>query len=359
MASGKNIFKLISIIVIIGFLSGVLYGCDKPEFSSISSQVSQITSESESSSVEVPYEERTLVKIATLKGPTGMGMVKLMSDNEEKLTANRYDFTIVGAPDEIVGKITTGEIDIAAVPTNLAATLYNRTEKNIQLLAINTLGVLYILEKGNTINSIGDLEGKTVFTSGKGSTPEFILNYILVQNGLVPEEDVTVEYKSEHSEVAALALAGQAEIVMLPEPFVTNVLSKNQGFQNVLDLTKEWDNVTARLGISDSVLSMGGIIARREFVQQNPGVINKFMDEYKVSVDFANSSMDRTAALIEKFEIMPSASLAKLAIPNSNIVFIEGQVMKNRITNLYNVFFLSDPKSIGGQMPQDDFYYIR
>jgi len=359
MTAKNNKMKLFYILLIIALTTTIVPGCKIPESSDLSSQVSQITKEPTAAVTQVPHEQRPQVRIATLKGPTGMGMVKLMSDNEEKMTANRYEFTIVGAPDEIVGKIATGEIDIAAVPTNLAATLYNKTEKNVQLLALNTLGVLYILEKGNTINSISDLAGKTIYASGKGSTPEFILNYILTQNGLIPGEDVTIEYKNEHSELATLALAGQADILMLPEPFVTNVLSKNQGFRNAVDLTKEWGNVTAKLGISDSILSMGGIIVRKEFADQNPEVINVFMDEYKRSVDFANTSMDQTASLIEKYEIMPSASLAKLAIPNCNIVFIEGEVMKNQISNLYNMFFLSDPRSIGGAIPGDDFYYIR
>ncbi len=359
MLTSKSKLQIITILLTIGLLAGIISGCNTPDSSDLSSQVSQITSEPSATVTLAPYDERPLVKIATLKGPTGMGMVKLISDNEEKISSNRYEVTIVGAPDEIVGKITTGEIDIAAVPTNLAAALYNRTEKNVQLLALNTLGVLYILEKGNTVNSISDLTGKTIYASGKGSTPEFILNYILTQNGINPAEDITIEYKTEHSELATLALAGQADIVMLPEPFVTNVLSKNQGFRNAVDLTKEWESVTTKLGINDSILSMGGIIVRREFALQNPNVINDFMDEYEASVNFANSSMDQTASLIEKYEIMPSAALAKLAIPNCNIVFVEGEVMKNQISNLYNVFFLSDPRSIGGQIPGDDFYYIR
>ena len=327
MFINKNKSTFIIILITVVALTVILSGCNTSDTTESSSQSSQETSEPSATVTLAPYEERPLVKIATLKGPTGMGMVKLFSDNEEQITANRYETVIVGAPDEIVGKITTGEIDIAAVPTNLAATLYNKTDKNIKLLALNTLGVLYILEKGNTINSISDLEGKTVYASGKGSTPEFILNYILTQNVINPLKDITIEYKAEHSELATLALAGQADIVMLPEPFVTTLLSKNQGFRSAIDLTDEWKSITDKLGIKDSVLSMGGIIVRSEFALQNPEVISAFMDEYKASVDFANNSMDQTASLIEKYEIMPSASLAKLAIPNCNIVFIEGEFM--------------------------------
>lgn len=304
-------------------------------------------------------KERTLVNIATIKGPTGMGMVKLLDDNEKNVTTNQYKTTIVGAPDEIVGKISSGELDIAAIPTNLAATLYNKTNGKVQLLALNTLGVLYILEKGDTVKQISDLKGKTLYASGKGATPEFILNYLLSENGIDPEKDINIEYKNEHSELATLALSDQADLILLPEPFVTNVLSKNAGFKSVIDLTKEWAATTEGAGIENSVLSMGGVIVRTEFAKENPNAVNAFLDEYKESVKFTNESLDEASQLVEKYEIMPSAALAKQAIPNCNIVFVEGQDMKNQISNLYDVFFNADPKSVGGKIPDEDFYYTR
>lgn len=308
-----------------------------------------------------PYEERPLVRIATLKGPTGMGMVKLFAQNEAKASANRYEPLIVGAPEEIVAKISSGEIDIAAVPTNLAATLYNKTGGGVRILALNTLGVLYILEKGDTVKSIADLKGKTLYATGQGSTPEFILNYLLKQNGIDPAKDLNIVYKTEHSELAALALSGGANLVMLPEPFVTTLLSKDAGFKTVIDVTEEWTSTTRKVGISDSVLSMGCVIVRKAFAEENKDAVNAFLDEYKASIQFVNdtASAEDAALLIAKYEIMASSALAKAAIPNCNIVFIDGEAMKTQIANLYNVFFMADPKSIGGAMPGDDFYYAR
>lgn len=305
----------------------------------------------------VPYEERPLINIATLKGPTGIGMVKLFDDNDAKTSANQYETLIVGAPDEIVSKITKGEIDIAAVPTNLAATLYNKTEGEVQLLALNTLGVLYILENGDTVDSIDDLRGKTLYATGKGSTPEFILNYILSENGIDPETDIDIEYKTEHSELLALAAAGSADLVMLPEPFVTTLLAKDVGFTSKIDLTDAWDEIASSNSEQASVLAMGGIVVRKEFAENNPEAVAAFMEEYKASVDFTVSDPDTTATLIVKYGIMADESLAKQALPGCNITFISGAEMKSQITGLYDVFYAADPKSIGGGMPGEDFYY--
>lgn len=303
------------------------------------------------------YEERTQVRIATLKGPTGMGAVKLFADNEAKTTLNRYVTTIVNAPEEIVSKISTGEIDIAAVPTNLASTLYNKTGGKVQLLALNTLGVLSILDKGNTVTNISDLKGKTLYASGQGSTPEFILNYILKQNGIDPKKDITIVYKTEHSELATLALSGKADLVMLPEPFVTTVLSKNAGFRIAFDLTKEWKTAVGKAGITNSVLSMGGLIVRKEFAEKNKEAVNNFLKEYEASIQYVNTSVSESSKLVAKYGIMASADLAAKAIPNCNITYIDGDDMKTQILNLYQVFFAADPKSIGGALPGEDFYY--
>lgn len=307
----------------------------------------------------IPYEERTLIRIATLKGPTGMGMVKLFDDNDNKLTENRYETLIVGTPDEIVGKISSGELDIAAVPTNLASTLYNKTSDNVQLLAINTLGVLYILEKGDTVKSIADLKGKKLYASGKGATPEFVLNYILKQNGIDPATDLTIDYKTEHSELLALAASGMADLVLLPEPFVTTLLAQDKGFAKKLDFTQEWANATTAAGVEDSVLAMGGIIVRKEFAVNNKAAVDAFLAEYEASVQYVNANVDAAAELIVKYGIMAAAGSAKIAIPSCNIVYIDGSSMKTQIAEFYKVLFATEPKSIGGKLPGDDFYYSK
>ncbi len=307
----------------------------------------------------VPYEERPLVRIATLKGPTGMGMVKLFDENDSKQTANRYETLIVGTPDEIVGKISSGAIDIAAVPTNLAATLYNKTSGGVQLLALNTLGVLYILEKGGTVSSVADLKGKTLYASGQGATPEYILDYILEQNGIDPEKDLTIEYKAEHTELMTLAASGMADLVLLPEPFVTTLLGQDKGFAKKIDLTVEWEKATQAAGISGSVLAMGGLIVRKEFAENDPDAVRSFLTEYKASVDYVNAQPAAAAQRIVRYGIMASAALAEAAIPSSHIVYVDGAEMKAGIRPFYQILLDTDPKSIGGSIPPDDFYYMK
>ena len=296
---------------------------------------------------------KTAVHVAGLKGPTGLSMVKLMSDSEAGTAKEDYGFSLVSTPDEIVAKISSGEADIAAVPTNLAATLYNKTSGGVQLAAVTTLGVLYLLTAGDAkIGSVADLKGKTVYATGQGATPEYAIDYILRQNGLEPGKDVTVEYKGEHAELASLVIAGKADIAVLPEPFVTQVLMKNSSAKIALDLTKEWQKAAG----DKSVLTMGCLIVRKAFAQQNKAALDTFLDEYKASAEYANSNVEQTAQLSEKYAIM-DAAVAQKAIPNCGIVYLDGAEMKQKIPDFLNVLFEADPKSVGGKLPADDFYY--
>lgn len=301
---------------------------------------------------------RTKINIAALKGPTGIGMVKLMEDAATDTTQNDYAFTLAGSPDEVVGKLTSGEVDVAAVPTNLAAVLYKKTNGKVQLAALNTLGVLYILENGDSIHSVADLKGKTIVASGQGATPEYALNFILKANGIDPEKDVTVEYKAEHAEAVTLAVTGKADVILLPEPNVTAALAKKPELRVALDLTQAWAEAGEKVGIGDSVISMGCIVVRSEFAAENPDAVAAFMQEYKASTQFVNANIEEAAALVEKYEILPSAAIAAKAIPNCNIVFIDGQAMKAQVSNFYQVLFDANPSSVGGTLPDDAFYYI-
>lgn len=303
--------------------------------------------------VEVRTEdtlERKELKIITLKGPTGMGMVQLMENDEAGSSAVDYSFEIVGAPDQIIGKVVQGDVDIAAVPTNLAAILNVKTEGKVQLLAVNTLGVLYILENGDSIQSIEDLKGKTLRASGKGASPEYILNYVLAENGL--SDDVTVDYAVEHAELATTTAAGDTALALLPQPFVTSTLLGNADVRIALDLTSEWEKVT-----EGSVLPMGAIVVNKKFAQENPEVIADFMTEYYASVEFVNTDPKAAGLLIEKFGILPKAALATKAIPNCNITLIDAQTSKDSIMKFYEILMSYDPKSIGGSMPEDSFFY--
>lgn len=297
-------------------------------------------------------DKSKVVKVAALKGPTGMGMAKLMEENEKKVSKLNYEFSIYGAPDQLIGKIINGEVDIAAVPTNLASVLYNKTKGEVKLLAVNTLGVLYILESGNEIEEISDLKGKKIWVSGKGATPDYALKYLLKLNGIDPEKDIDIDFTFEHSELAAAVAAGDISLALLPQPHVTTVVSKNKNVRIALDLTEEWNKLN-----ENSKLAMGCIIVNKQFAKDNKTLIDKFLKEYKNSVEWVNNNQKEAGNLIEKFGILPNAKLAELAIPKSSIVYIDSIESGEILKGFYEVLFEYNPKSLGGKIPNEDFYY--
>lgn len=302
---------------------------------------------------QAPAPEATprMLSVAAPKGPTSMGMAKLISDNGE---GGMYQFTLAGSPDELVGGIVTGEYDIAAVPVNLAANLYRKTEGGVKLAAVNTLGVLYVVEAGDAIQSVEDLRGRTVYATGQGSTPEFALNYILAANGLAPGEDVTVEFKAEHAELASLLAAGEADAAVLPEPFVTSAMAQNPDLRVALDLTEEWD----RAADGASQLTMGCLVVRTELAEESPELVDAFLKDYRDSVNYVKDEANRAeaAAMMERFDIM-KASVAEKALPKCNIVFMRGDKMREAAEGFLSVLYEFEPKSVGGEMPDAGFYY--
>ncbi len=288
--------------------------------------------------------------VACMTGPTGIGMAKLMADSDAKTTANNYTFTVASAAPDITGKFLKGEINIASVPTNVAATLYNKSEGKVRMLAVNTNGVLSILEKGNTIKSIAELKGKTIYSTGKGQNPEYILNYILRENGIDPSKDVTINFVSSEDLVAKL-VSGEAEIALAPEPAATTVMIKNPALNRVLSINDEWSKV------SDTELMMGCVIALDSFVEANPAAVEKFLEEYEASVKYATTNIDETATHCETYKIAASAAIAKKAILTCNLCYVTGNDMKNNVNGYFNVLFKADPTSIGGKLPADDLYY--
>ena len=296
---------------------------------------------------------RAQLKITALKGPTGMGFVQLMKEDEEGKTAVDYDITLSSAPDEISGKIITGEADIAAAPINLAAAMYNKTQGDVAIIAVNTFGVLYILENGDQVKSVADLSGKTLYATGQGATPEFILNYLLEKNGIAGKVDI--KYMADHTELATLLAAGEGgvNLAMLPEPNATASLLKNNSLRVALDLTEEWNKVSG-----GTQLVQGCLIARRDVIKNNPDAVNAFLQEYAASTSFVNEKPEEAAALIEQYGIMASAAAAKAAIPNCNIVCVTGPDMQADALAMLQVLYKADPKSVGGKLPSDDFYYL-
>ena len=294
--------------------------------------------------------------VMALKGPTAMGMVSLMNQADKgEITDENYNFQIVASPDEVTPAIAQGTADIAAVPANLASVLYQKTDGGVQVLTINTLGVLYLVENGNQIQSISDLKGKTIYASGKGATPEYALNYILKENGLTPGEDVQIEWKSEHTECVAALAEHEDAIALLPQPFVTTAQSKNDSLRVALDLTEEWDNIQKENGGNSSLVT-GVTVVRTEFVQEHPEIVEDFMERYQESVTFVNDHAEEAAKMIGNYDIIPE-EIAKKALPECNIVYIDGAEMKEKLSGYLEVLKQENPQSVGGALPADEFYY--
>ena len=324
-----------------------------------------------SSAAEEPAESAHF-SVAALKGPTAMGLVKLMEENDARTAAllssearpeesgdapaalksqKVYSFTLAASPDEVTPKLIQGELDMACVPANLAAVLYGKTEGQVEVLAVNTLGVLYIVENGNAVQSLADLKGMTVAASGKGSTPEYALRYLLEQNGVDPDRDVTIDWKSEHSECVAALASGAASVALLPQPFVTVAQSKLEGLRVALDLTEEWDRLD-----NGSGLITGVIVARRDAVEKNPGAVQAFLQDYAASVDWVNANTAAAAELIGSYGIV-DAAVAEKALPACNIVCLTGEEMHQRLSGYLSVLCEQNPQAVGGALPEDDFYF--
>lgn len=290
------------------------------------------------------------VRVAALKGPTAMGMVQMMRDESET-----YAFTLAAAADEVTPKLIQGELDIAAVPANLASVLYNNTSGKVRVLAINTLGVLYIVERGEAIQSVEDLRGKTIYTAGKGSTPEYALNYILSGNGIDPTEDVTIEFKSEHAECLAALLNDSEAVAMLPQPFATVAQTKADDMRIALDLTKEWNALQVNAEAPSAMIT-GVVVARADFIDENPEAVAAFMADYEESVAFTQQNVAEAAQLIGEYDIF-EAAVAEKALPYCNITFIAGEEMRTQLGGYLAELYAQDPTSVGGALPADDFYY--
>ena len=293
------------------------------------------------------------VNLYVLSGPTGIGAMNLWAAADAGETQNTYHITMPGANDEVVAAISKGEADIAAVATNRAAALYNKTEGGVTVLAVNTLGVLSLLGSGQEIASIADLAGKTIYAPGQGANPEYILRYVLSGNGLDPDKDVTIRFVGEGSELLTVWQTDPEAVIMAPQPVATSILMQNENAVTLFNMTDEWDKVSG----GDSTLMMGCVIVRNEFLQENPGAVALFLQEYAASIEKAQSDVEGTAALCEQYGLIPKAALAKAAIPSCGLTFVTGAEMKSALSGYLQAMFDADPKSVGGAMPGDDFYY--
>ena len=297
--------------------------------------------------------EKVTIRLGGLKGPTSMGMVKLLADAGNGDTANEYAFTMAASANELTPQLVQGELDILAVPANVASILYNQTEGGVQLLAVGTLGVLYIVEKGGeTVTDIASLNGKTIYATGKGATPEYALTYLLSQHGLTLGEDVQVEWKSEPTEIVALMAEQDNAVAMLPQPFVTVAQGQVEGLRVALDLTAEWDALDNGSRLITSVL-----VARKAFADEHPEAVAAFLTEYAASTDFANTNPADAAALVEEYGIV-KAAVAEKALPYCNLVCITGVDMKIAADGYLKTLYDLKPEAVGGAMPDDGFYWM-
>lgn len=368
----KNFVHSLSVAVLFTLLTGTLAGCNsnastnEPSVSTSGTESSADTSATTATeaSTQEPAssapadtssgsnEDRTDINIAVMTGPTAIGLVKVMKDNEDNAADNNYNFQVFGEATEISTGLVKGELDVACVPCNLASVLYNKTEGSIVVAGINTLGVLYIVETGDTIHSVSDLAGKTIYTTGQGTTPEYTLRYILSGNGINPDSDVTIEFKSEAAEVVSALSENPDAIAMLPQPYVTVAMNNNDALHIALDITEEWEKLD-----SDSTVITGVVVARKEWADAHSDAFNEFLSEYPESAAFTNDNIEEAAELIEHFGIF-KASIAKKAIPYCNVTFISGDEMKSKISSYLNVLYEQNPASVGGALPGDDFYYM-
>lgn len=303
-----------------------------------------------------PTEAPTTVRIASLKGPTTMGLVHLMSEADAGATTQDYEVTMYASPDEVVPKVAQGQVDVALVPANLASVLYHRTAQDpdaaVQVLAANTLGMLEVLEAGDTVDDVADLAGRTIYSTGKGASPELVLEHILSENDIDPETDVTIEYRSEPTEVAGVLTTTPGAVGVLPQPFVTVLQAQHPEIRTAIDLNDAWNAVSP-----DSEIVTGVAIVRSAFAAEHPQAVADFLADYEASTAFTNEHPDEAAPLVVAAGIVPSAAVAEAAIPRSHIVFIDGDELRTILGGYLDVLADGDPAAVGGSVPGDDFYY--
>lgn len=335
--------KILALLLALSLTAALCAGCGSTQEETQTTDTTNTTTQ----------EEDVTIRLGGLKGPTSMGMVKLLADNDAGTTTNHYEFTMAGSADELTPKMLQGELDILAVPVNLGSVLYNNSDGAVQLLAVNTLGVIYLVEKGGqTVTDWASLKGQTIYATGKGSTPEYALNYLLEENGLDPATDVTIEWKSEPTEIVAQMAAQDHVIALLPQPFVTVAQSKFENLAISMDLTEEWDKLD-----NGSQLITAGLVVRTEFAKEHPQAVADFLEEYNASTAYVNENVAEAAQLVEQYDIV-EAAVAEKAIPYCNIVCITGQEMMTSVQGYFQVLFDQNPQSVGGTLPGDDFYYL-
>lgn len=314
----------------------------------------QATPQVTTSQEEVQGEE---VRLAVISGPTGIGAAKLLTDSDRGETVNHYTYTIASDNNEVVSGLTSqeGEFDIAMVASNMAANLYNKTDGDVRILALGTQGVLHILEGsgGTAIQSMADLKGKTIYATGQGANPEYILRHLLTENGLDPDKDVEIVF-ADPTEISAKLLSGEIDTAMLPVPAATAAIAKSRGsVRDAIDLTQVWNDLD-----NGSQLIMSAVVARADFIEEHPQAVQTFLREYEGSVTYVRDNPELAGELVAQLGIAPSATIAQQAIPQCSLVFLSGADMKPAISGYFEVLYDIDPTAVGGALPDDGIYYV-
>lgn len=359
--------KTLALVLTLGLLCSGLAGCGQArnsgstaeslatESTQTESTVADVTAESTAASAEETSQntDGTVVRVASLKGPTSLGLLFLMDKANKGETANTYDFRMATGADEILPLMVKGDLDIALIPANVASILYHKTQGGVEVIDINTLGVLYMVSGEDGLADFTDLKGKTIYLTGKGTTPDYVLQYLLNANGM-SVDDVTLEYKSEATEVASVLAEDPTAIGLLPQPFVTAACMQNDALKVIFDLNEEWNKVQ---GASGSSMVTGVTVVRKEFLEENEEAVKDFMEEHKASAEAINADPATGAALAVEAQIVAKEPIAQKAIPDCNITYMDKTEMKQALSGYLDVLFHQDSQSIGGGLPESDFYY--
>lgn len=361
--------KVLSILLAMTLVTTMTMGCAKTENTTAETETEVVEEETEQSEeVEEEAEEQqeqetgelveitdegTQISIGAMTGPTAMSLVKMMKDAEDAGDTSAYKFAELATDaSALLPALSKGELDIAAIPSNAAATVYNNTEGSICILATINTGVLNIVERGESIQSIADLKGKTVYATGQGAVPEYTIRYLLSENGLDPDNDLTITWCADTTEALSYITSDEAAIAVLPQPFVVAACAQVEGLRVAADLNDEW----AKLGTGFQIIT-GVIAARKEFVENQPEAVAQFLTEYAESVAYTSEDVEGAAALIEQYGIVAKAPIAQKALPGCHLVCMVGDEMKASVEGFLNVLFEQNPKAVGGAMPGEDFYY--
>lgn len=307
---------------------------------------------------QTPQKEQVTIRIGSLKGPTSMGILNLMEKAGKGETRDAYSFQMATGADELLPLMVKGELDICLVPANVGALLYHKTEGQVSVIDINTLGVLYMVTGEEEIRDVQDLKGRTIYLTGKGTTPEASLRYLLEKNGL--EDACTLEFKSEATEVVALLKENEKAVGLLPQPFVASALIQNPELRVVLDMNEQWMKIqketVSGTGQEEGMVT-GITLVRNAFLEQHPEAVTEFLKEHRESVDGINADPKKGAVLAVEAGIVGKEVIAEQAIPKCNLTCIVGEEMKAALKPYLKVLTEFDEKITGGE-PDEEFYYI-